>query len=422
MSCHKKYVCVMFPYPSGSGLHLGHAYNYAIMDSYCRWLRFQGVEVFQPFGYDAFGLPAENYARSIGGDPREITEQNMVKFRSQLERMNTNYQEVLVTSSPEYQKWTQWLFLKLKEHNLAYKAFGDVNYCRSCDTVLAREQVKEGKCERCSTPITIKQLEQWYFKITAYKDRLVAGLDTLSWPEKTKNAQKAWLENLHDWCVSRQRKWGCPIPIEGETDTLDTFVDSSFYYIRYCDPNNENELCSKDKYQPVSLYVGGKEHACMHLIYARFINMFLYDIGVVAQEEPFHWMIHQGMILNNGEKMGKSKGNTIDPDNYNPDELRFYLMFVGHYFDGGSWSDERLVGIQRFIKKFREWMKKEGTDSIDVESFQKKVFDYTANFKFNKVVSEYMTFMNQNKNKHISAADKKILIDTLKIYMPGLEF
>lgn len=422
MSYHKKYVCVMFPYPSGSGLHLGHAYNYAIMDSYCRWLRVQGIEVFQPFGYDAFGLPAENYARSIGGDPREITEQNMVKFRSQLKRMNTNYQELLVTSSPEYQKWTQWLFLKLREHNLAYKAFGDVNYCGSCDTVLAREQVKEGKCDRCSAKITVKQLEQWYFRTTAYKDRLIAGLDTLSWPEHTKNAQRAWLENLHDWCVSRQRKWGCPIPIEGETDTLDTFVDSSFYYIRYCDPNNENELCSKDKYQPVSLYVGGKEHACMHLIYARFINMFLYDIGIVPKEEPFDWVIHQGMILNNGEKMGKSKGNTVDPDNYDPDELRFYLMFVGHYFDGGSWSDERLVGIQRFIKKFKEWMKKEGTDPIDVESFRKKVFDYTSQFKFNKVVSEYMTFLNQNKNKHISAADKKVLIDTLKIYMPGLEF
>lgn len=423
MNCHKKYVCVMFPYPSGSGLHLGHAYNYAIMDSYCRWLRFQGIEVFQPFGYDAFGLPAENYARSIGGDPKEITEQNMVKFRSQLERMNTNYEELLVTSSPEYQKWTQWLFLKLKEHGLAYKAFGDVNYCSSCDTVLAREQVKEGKCDRCGTVAVIKTLEQWYFKTTAYKDRLIKNLDNrYGWPEETVNAQRAWLENLHDWCVSRQRKWGCPIPIEGESDTLDTFVDSSFYYIRYCDPTNENELCAKDKYQPVNLYVGGKEHACMHLIYTRFIHMFLYDIGVVPQEEPFDVVIHQGMILNNGEKMGKSKGNTIDPDSYDPDELRFYLMFIGHYFDGGSWSDERLVGIQRFIKKFREWMKKEGTDTIDVDAFQQKVFDYTSKFKFNKVVSEYMTLLNAHKNKHLTPANKKVLTDTLNIYMPGLRF
>lgn len=422
MNSHKEYVCVMFPYPSGSGLHLGHAYNYAVMDSYCRWLRFRGVEVFQPFGYDAFGLPAENYARSIGADPREVTDNNMVKFRSQLERMNTNYEELLITSSPEYQKWTQWLFLKLKEHGLAYKAFGEVNYCSSCDTVLAREQVKEGKCDRCSTTVSLKTLEQWYFKTTAYKDRLIAGLDTLSWPEKTKNAQRAWLENLHDWCVSRQRKWGCPIPLEGETDTLDTFVDSSFYFIRYCDPNNVTELCAKDKYQPVTLYVGGMEHACMHLIYARFIHMFLYDIGVVPKEEPFDWLIHQGMILNNGEKMGKSKGNTIDPDNYDPDELRFYLMFIGHYFDGGSWSDERLVGIQRFIKKFKEWMSKEGTDTIDAESFQNKIFDYTSKFKFNKVVSEYMTLLNAHKNKHLTPANKKVLKDTLNIYMPGLRF
>lgn len=425
MQAHNKYICVMFPYPSGSGLHLGHVYNYAIMDSYCRYLRFVGLNVFQPFGYDAFGLPAENYARSIGADPKDVTHNNIIHFRSQLERMNTEYQELLTTSDPSYQRWTQWLFLQLKEKGLAYKALGDVNYCISCETVLAREQVKEGKCDRCGTVVIIKALTQWYFKITDYKDRLIKNLSELygyyGWPEETINAQRAWLENLHDWCVSRQRKWGCPIPIEGEVDTLDTFVDSSFYYVRYCDPDNESELCAKDKYRPVDLYVGGKEHACMHLIYARFIHMFLYDIGVVPQEEPFHHVIHQGMILNEGEKMGKSKGNTIDPDNYDPDELRFYLMFLGHYFDGGSWSDERLVGIQRFIKKFKEWMNKEGTDTIDVDSFQKMVFDYTNRFKFNKVVSSYMTLLNAHKNKHLTPENKKVLIDTLSIYMPDIK-
>lgn len=421
MSAQKKYVCVMFPYPSGAGLHLGHAYNYAIIDSYCRYLKFQGHEVFQPFGYDAFGLPAENYARSIGGDPREITYNNITQFRSQLTKMNTEYEEILITADPSYQKWTQWLFLQLKEKGLAYKAFGDVNYCSSCETVLAREQVKNGKCDRCSTTVTIKQLEQWHFRITEYKDRLIKNLSHIDFPERTINAQREWLEDLHDWCVSRQRKWGCPIPLEGETDTLDTFVDSSFYYVRYCDPTNETELCAKDKYQQVDLYVGGVEHACMHLVYTRFIHMFLYDIGVVPVEEPFKRLIHQGMILNNGEKMGKSKGNTIDPDKYDPDELRFYLMFIGHYFDGGSWSDERLSGVQRFIKRFKEWMNKTGEDTIDTKSFQDMVFKYTESFKFNKVVSSYMTLLNEHKNKSLTLENKKVLIDTLAIYMPGIK-
>lgn len=418
---NSNYVCVMFPYPSGSGLHIGHTYNYAITDSYCRYLKYRGQEVFQPFGYDAFGLPAENYARSIGGDPKVITYENIDKFRLQMQKMDTNYQEQLITSDESYQKWTQWLFTKLKEHGLAYKAFGTVNYCSSCDTVLAREQVKNDHCDRCNTKVTAKQLEQWYFKITDYKDRLVKNLEWIDYPQKTKNAQRAWLENLHDWCVSRQRKWGCPIPIEGETDTLDTFVDSSFYYIRYCDPTNENELCAKDKYRQVDLYVGGAEHACMHLIYARFVHMFLYDIGVVPTEEPFKKVIHQGMILNNGEKMAKSKGNVINPDNYDSDELRFYLMFVGHYFDGGSWSDEKLVGIQRFIKRFKDWMSKSGEDSIDFDSFQDLIFKYTDNFKFNKVVSQYMSLLNEHKNKSLNQESKDKLINLLSVYMPNIK-
>lgn len=415
-----KYVCVMFPYPSGSGLHIGHTYNYALIDSYCRYLRFQGHEVFQPFGYDAFGLPAENYARSIGKDPKEVTYQNIEQFRLQMKAMDTNYQEQLITSDPSYQKWTQWLFLQLKEKGLAYKAFGDVNYCDGCQTVLAREQVKKNKCERCEGPVVLKQLEQWYFKITAYKDRLIANLDKIDYPEKTINAQRKWLENLHDWCVSRQRKWGCPIPLEGEQDTLDTFVDSSFYYIRYCDPNHENELCTSDKYRQIDLYVGGVEHACMHLIYTRFIHMFLYDIGIVPVEEPFKKVIHQGMILNNGEKMSKSKGNVINPDKYDSDELRFYLMFIGHYFDGGSWSDERLSGVQRFIKKFTDWMNHQGNDTLDVDSFKTMVFNYTENFKFNKVVSSYMILLNENKHLNLTLKCRNELIDILQIYMPNI--
>lgn len=415
------YITVMFPYPSGDGLHIGHVYNYAIIDTFCRYKRFVGNSVFQPFGMDSFGLPAENYAKKVGRDPKDVTAENIAKFRIQMEQMNTQFQEVLTTSDSSYQKWTQWLFLKLKEHGLAYKKDGEVNYCPSCETVLAREQVKDGKCDRCSSIIEMKAMNQWYFKITDYKDRLIANLDKIDYPTSTINAQRMWLENLHDWCVSRQRKWGCPIPIEGETDTMDTFVDSSFYFIRYCDPFNENEMCAKDKYKQVDVYVGGNEHACMHLIYARFINMFLYDIGVVSEPEPFKRVIHQGMILNEGEKMSKSKGNTINPDNYDADVLRFYLMFIGHYFDGGSWSDKNIAGINRFINRFKEWMSREGEDIVDVESFKSKVFNYTESFKFNKVVSEFMTLVNKERTKNVTPKIKAELISILEIYMPGIK-
>jgi leucyl-tRNA synthetase len=415
------YITVMFPYPSGDGLHIGHVYNYAIMDTFCRYKRFLGNSVFQPFGMDSFGLPAENYAKKVGRDPRDVTYENIEKFRIQMDKMNTEFNEVLITSDPSYQKWTQWLFLKLKEHGLAYKKDGEVNYCPSCETVLANEQVTNNwKCERCKTDTVRKTMNQWYFKITDYKDRLIANLDKIDYPKSTINAQRMWLENLHDWCVSRQRKWGCPIPIEGETDTMDTFVCSSYYLIRYCDPDNENELCSKDKYKQVDLYVGGNEHACMHLIYARFINMFLYDIGVVSEPEPFKRVIHQGMILNEGEKMSKSKGNTVNPNDYDPDFLRFYLMFIGHYFDGGSWSDKNIVGIQRFFNRFKEWVSREGNDDLDINTFQKKIFEYTESFKFNKVVSEFMTLVNKERTKNLKPEIKEQLISILEIYMPGL--
>jgi len=421
MSKNKKYINVMFPYPSGSGLHIGHVYNYAIMDSYSRYWRYRGYDVFQPFGFDSFGLPAENYAKKVGRKPSEVTYENIENFRKQMRDMNTEYTELLTTSDVSYYKWTQWIFSKLREHGLAYKKDGEVNWCTSCETVLAREQVKDGVCKRCSSTVEEKVMNQWYFKITDYKDRLIKNLDHIDYPQSTINAQRNWLENLHDWCVSRQRSWGCPIPVENETDTLDTFVDSSFYFVRYCDPFNDEELCSRDKYQQVDMYVGGSEHACMHLIYARFIHMFLYDIGVVPVEEPFKSVRHQGMILNDGEKMSKSKGNTINPDDYDPDELRMYLMFIGHYFDGGSWSDKNIKGIRRFIGRFKEWMSREGDHVIDIEPFKEKVFNYTESFKFNKVVSEYMTLVNKNRKYNITPEVKKELTNILKIYIPGLE-
>lgn len=404
-----KYICVMFPYPSGNGLHIGHFYNYAIIDSYCNYLRYKKESVFQPFGYDSFGLPAENYAKKIGGDPKKVTENNIVNFNNQMDHMNTSFDYLISTHSKEYQVRTKWLFNQLYKKGLAYKKQGIVNYCKSCETVLANEQVISNNCERCNSVIEKKELNQWYFKITDYKKRLIEGLNDLDYPGSTINAQKKWLENQHDWCVSRQRDWGCRIPVKGETDTLDTFVDSSFYYIIYC-------LVKGIKPKQVDLYVGGAEHACMHLIYARFINMFLYDIGVVDFEEPFKKVIHQGMILNNGEKMSKSKGNVVNPDDYNPKILRFYMMFIGHYFDGGSWSDENIKGIERFFKRFDLWTSKEGKDVIDLNKFKDEIFNYTDAFKFNKVVSSFMILFNKNKNKQLTREQNYELRNLLKIY------
>jgi leucyl-tRNA synthetase len=413
---NRKQVVVMFPYPSGSGMHVGHVYNYAIIDSYCRYLRYIGKEVFQPFGYDSFGLPAENYAKKVGRDPKEVTEENIENFRKQMIQMDTNYEELLVTSSEEYQTHTKWLFLELYKKGLAYKAYGVQDYCNECETVLAREQVIDGKCERHGVPVEKRELEQWYFKITDYTERLINNIKSgkSGLPTKTANAQLKWLENQHDWCVSRQRDWGCKIPLDGETDTLDTFVDSSFYYIIY-------QVLKGFKPNPIDLYVGGSEHACMHLIYARFICMFLYDIGFIDFEEPFLKVIHQGMILNDGEKMSKSKGNSVSLDNYDSDTIRFYLMFLGHYFDGGSWNDNNIKGITRFINKMNTWLCESGNENIDLTKFKETIFNYTEAFKFNKVVSEFMILLNNNKNKKLSIECKSEILDLLEIYMPSIK-
>lgn len=420
-----KNVVVMLPYPSNSSLHIGHYYNYAIVDSFCRWWRYMGEEVNQPFGYDAFGLPAENYAREIGGDPCEVTHENIISFRRQMDRMNTTYDEKLVTSDPSYYKWTQWLFLKLKEHNLAYKDWKTVAYCPKCETVLSNEQLiaigrpAVGACERCRTHIKYRDLNQWFLKITEYKDRLINNLDTIDYPESTIKKQRNWLENLHDWCVSRQRKWGCPIPIEGETDTLDTFVDSSFYYLRYLTDSDE-EFLPKGEYRPVDLYVGGSEHACMHLIYARFIHMFLYDIGVVPQEEPFNKVVHQGIITHKGVKMAKSKGNAVNPDDYDPDELRLYLMFIGPYEDGGEWNDKQIIGIRRFLKKLRNKLNNASPAgvTVDLDPYKKMINRSVERLKPNLVVSGLMKMLNNLKGKEISLQSAAEIKEMVSCFAP----
>lgn len=412
----------MFPYPSGDGLHIGHMYNYAVIDSYCRWQRYNEVEVFQPFGYDAFGLPAENYAIKHGRDPKDVTYENINKFAKTMKKMNTQFETKLITSDPSYYKWTQWLFMQLYEKGLAYKKIGIVNWDPIDKTVLANEQVKDGIADRSGAKVEKIEMEQWYFKISAYKDRLL-NFENADYPEKTKKQQIHWINDqrfMDDWCVSRQRKWGCPIPIEGETDTLDTFVDSSFYYLRYLTDSN-TEFLPKGVYKQVDLYVGGNEHACMHLIYARFIHMFLYDIGIVDKEEPFRRVIHQGMIKMNGEKMSKSKGNVINPDEWDPDEMRFYLMFIGHYFDGGNWTgDGGILGVRRFFSRFEKWTDfNGGTDTIDLYAFRTDIGNYVESFKFNKVVSTFMELYNNNKHKKLDTRTCLELRKILSCFAPG---
>ncbi len=599
------YCLVMFIYPSGAKLHCGHWYNYGPTDSWARMKKLQGYNVFEPMGYDAFGLPAENYAIKTGVHPKDSTMKNIADIRDMLKRMGTMYDwdKELMTCVPEYYKWNQYLFLQLYKRGLAYRKNAPVNWCPSCQTVLAREQVHgDGDCERCGTIVEQKNLTQWFFKITQYADELLDGLNTIDWPEKTKLMQTNWIGRsfgtevefkieghddkltvfttrpdtlfgvtyvvlapekelvqkitkpefkagvekyiqetklltevdrtstvkektgvptgayainpvngervpiwvadyvlatygtgyvmavpahderdfefatkfdlpirkvilqegtdadleltaaftavgtmvnsgkydgmnsddgiekitedltaqglgrktknyrLRDWLISRQRYWGTPIPIvhcehcgevpvpeeqlpvvlpyeanfksdggsplagnasfvnttcpkcctpaKRDADTMDTFVDSSWYYLRFLNPNfTEGMYDAKlgNAWTPVDMYVGGAEHATMHLLYARFIHKVLRDIGLVNSDEPFNKLIHQGTITNNGAKMSKSKGNIVNPDdfivNVGADVFRMYLMFMGPYELGGDWSDKGIVGVDRFVQR-----------------------------------------------------------------------
>ena len=661
----KYYSLEMFSYPSGSNLHIGHWYNYGPSDTFARFKHLQGFNLFHPMGFDSFGLPAENYAIKSGIHPNTSTNDNIKTMRRQLEEIGLmiDWDYTLETHSPEYYKWTQWIFSTLYKNNLAYRAYAPVNWCESCKTVLANEQVVDGHCERCESEIIQKKLNQWFFKITDYADELLDMVDDLDWPEKTKKIQKNWIgksegvevefktdeainlkvfttrpdtlfgvsylvmapENdlvetfttdeyknsvvdyqnntkkltdiersstvrektgvftgsyaynpvnnkkipiwisdyvinsygtgcvmavpahddrdfafadkfglevikvieggeipycdpgilvnsgnfdgleseiakekivemlrelnigkktvsyrLKDWLVSRQRYWGAPIPIiycddcgevlvpdsdlpvllptdidfrpdgesplkrsdsfinttcpkcgkpaKRETDTLDTFVCSSWYYLRYTNPLNKEEAFNKDlinKLLPVDTYIGGAEHATMHLIYARFITKALRDLGYLNFDEPFLRMIHQGMILGaDGGKMSKSKGNTILPDDfikeYGSDVFRLYLMFGFTYQEGGPWSDEGIKSLARFINRVEAIQEKiyntkyEEKETIDeaeksllhVESRTiKAVTEDIELFSFNTAIARCMEYINelykyeQNKNK-----------------------
>lgn len=688
----KLYVLEMFSYPSGSQLHAGHWFNYGPVDSWARFKRMQGYNVFQPMGFDAFGLPAENFAIKTGIHPQDSTIKNIAKMEEQLKAMGAmfNWENEVVTCSPEYYKWTQWLFLKLYEKGLAYRKKAPVNWCPSCQTVLANEQVVDGACERCSTEVTKKDLTQWFFKITDYADELLDKLDGLDWPEKTVSMQKHWIgrstgsqvnfkvkdsdlnfdvfttrvdtlcgvsyvvlapenplvdeivsaeqkeavENykeeakkqsdierqsisrektgvftgayaihpltgkevpiwvgdyvlatygtgavmavpahderdfafaekfnlpinrvieakdgsetnlpfcehgilvnsgefdglttdeakekiveklasmglgekkvnfrLRDWLVSRQRYWGAPIPVvyceecgivpvpesqlpvelpydvefapdgksplakseafvnttcphcgkpaKRETDTLDTFVCSSWYYLRYPDNKNTEAPFNPElinKMLPVDKYVGGPEHACMHLLYARFITKALRDMGYLNFDEPFTSLTHQGLILGpDGLKMSKSKGNTISPDDYikeyGADVFRMYLMFGFAYTEGGAWSDDGIKSVNRFVERIeriidtaREAISKGENNKTTIDKAEKElnywrhntiksVTDDTDKLQFNTAIARMMEFINalskytQEKEMNLDFL-KDVVSDYLRLLAP----
>ncbi|MCU0821062.1 MAG: leucine--tRNA ligase [Spirochaetes bacterium] len=609
----KYYVLEMFPYPSGY-LHMGHVRVYCIGDIIASYMRMKGYDVIHPMGYDAFGLPAENAAIKNKIHPAEWTYSNIDHARGQFKKLGISYDwdREVATCDESYYKWNQWLFIKFFEKGLAYRKKSAVNWCESCRTVLANEQVHDGRCWRCENVVTQKNLFQWFFKTTAYSQELLDGHDTIDWPERVILMQKNWigrstgvtiffklqktdeeipvfttrpdtifgatyvvlapehptvekikgmagadrkkeieefqekcahidktvetmlhiekegidtgimavnpvngnkipvfignyvlmdygtgaimavpthdsrdfqfakkyklpmiiviepkgkklileemadayedagvlvnsgdfngLENetakekiadwmekngtgkksvhyrLKDWLLSRQRYWGTPIPAlycdkcgivmekeknlpvvlpkdieftgsgnpletsktflnaacpvcggkaKRETDTMDTFVDSSWYFIRYCDPKNTNECISKkvaDTEMPVDQYVGGPEHACMHLIYARFFTRVMRDMGLISCDEPFKKLLTQGMVIKDGNKMSKSKGNTVSPDDiietYGADTARLFMLFASPPDKDLEWSDKGIEGCYRFIMRIWRFLTK----------------------------------------------------------------
>jgi len=417
------YNLVEFPYPSAEGLHVGHVYRYGGVDTYGRYQRMRGKHVFQPIGFDAFGIHTENYALRVGEHPRPLTARTTARFREQLARigMAWDWSRTIDTSDASYYRWTQWLLTRLFDAGLMYQAEAPVVWCPSCLTVLAREQTeRDGTvCERCGTRVTEKVMTQWFLRTTAYADRLYDGLTGLDWPERARRLQRQWIGRdddgamqLHDWLISRQRYWGAPIPIvhcddcgpvavpdaelpvvlpdvddfrptgtgrsplaaveawvrttcprcggeaRRETDVSDTFVDSSWYFLRY--PSTEFDDRPWDvertaRVLPVDFYAGGVEHVQRHHLYARFVTMALHDLGLVPFEEPFPRVRLGGLIAKDGAKMSKSRGNVVTPDDYierhGADALRCALLFSAPWEQGGEFRDDAIVGIERFFAR-----------------------------------------------------------------------
>lgn len=628
-----------FPYTSGN-LHMGHWFTYSIADIYARYLRMNGYNVMYPIGFDAFGLPAENAAIKHGSTPNKWTEQNIKNMTKQLQSIGASFDwsRVVDTSDPDYYKWTQWIFLKLYESGLAYRGETLVNWCPNDKTVLANEQVVNGRCDRCDTEVVQKKLTQWMFKITAFADSLVDDLENLDWPEDTKAAQRNWIgrsegaivnfktkmgediqvfttrpdtifgatflvvspemaqkwinahgdltssevkqyvkdsltkselqrqENkektgvdtlakainpatgeeipiwvadyvlgsygtgaimavpahderdfdfaqkfnlpivdapltgevfgeskinyrLRDWILSRQRYWGAPIPMincpvcgyqpvpekdlpvklpeltdflpveggksplaraekwlkakcpkcggsaERETDTMDTFVDSSWYFMRYTDPKNKKEFAAKENMEawlPVPLYIGGREHNTMHLLYARFITKALNSLGYVNFSEPFLSRKNHGVIMGpDGKRMSKSHGNVVDPDaeveKYGADAVRMNFAFLGPFDQDYAWNSNSLSGISRFLARVSNFIQKDNessTSDLDAEKvlnrYTKEIGDDISEGKYNTGVSGLMKMLNEVEDKKLTKKQQEIFLKLLAPFAPHM--
>ena len=473
----KYYALIEFPYPSAEGLHVGHTRPYTAMDIIARKRRLEGYNVLFPMGWDAFGLPTENYAIKNKIHPGTVTERNVSNYRNQLRNigMSFDWSREVNTTDPNYFKWTQWIFLKLFEKGLAYKAEMPVNWCTSCKIVLANEEVVEGACERCGGDVIEKTKSQWMLKITAYADKLLEGLEGVDYPERVKTQQINWIGrtveedgsisyNLRDWVFSRQRYWGEPISliycedcgwvpvpedqlpltlpeIDGyeptdtgesplsiidewvntscptcgrqakrETDTMPQWAGSSWYFLRYTDPNNAKELASKESleyWMAVDWYNGGMEHTTLHLLYSRFWHRFLYDIGAATIPEPYKKRTSHGMILGeNNEKMSKSRGNVTNPDgiinSFGADSLRTYVMFIGAFEQSAVWCSESINGCRRFLEKVwrlaglvNEEMGYSKDLEREVHKTIKKVSEDYEKMKFNTAIAAMMSFVSR---------------------------
>ena len=522
----KFYVLEFFPYPSGSGLTVGHLRNYVPSDVIARTRRRQGFDVLHPMGWDAFGLPAENEARLHGRHPAVTTRAYAANYRRQLELASCSYDwsREIFSSESDYYRWTQWIFLLLYRRGLAYRSTGDQWWCPTCATVLANEQVTEvtrspGQyvCWRGHGDVCRREVNQWFLRITAYADRLLADLDGLDWPDGIVAQQRNWIGrvedrgtgvgcdtsaempdapiastvtyHLRDWSVSRQRFWGAPIPIiycqacgavpvpdedlpvrlpdvdtipaagldpdgrptsplvnipafvhttcpacggpaRRDTDTLDGFACSSWYFLRFTSPDftaGPFDPQAVARWMPVDLYVGGAEHAVMHLLYARFWTKVLFDAGLIAVSEPFKRLQNQGMILDaSGGKMSKSRPEyVVTPDEavarHGADAVRAYLLFIAPFDQDVVWQDHGIAGIVRWLRRIwrlaqinyggptsavsavpgdgPEAMKASNDDPADVlrratHQTIRDVSNGLDDFRFNSVVARLMTFSN----------------------------
>ncbi len=495
----KRYVLDMFPYPSGASMHVGHLEGYVGTDILSRYLRMKGFDILHPMGWDAFGLPAENFAIKTGVHPDKETHKNIEIFKKQLIASGLSYDwdKEIDTSSPEFYKWTQWLFIKLFEKGLAYKKKSPVNWCPKDETVLANEQVEDGKCERCDTPVIKKDLDQWFFKITDYADRLISGLDGIDWLEEVKTQQKNWIGrkkrkdkttyHIHDWLISRQRYWGCPIPMiyceacgwnpvpekdlpillptdvdflphgespiarsktfqkdvvcpscgktaKREVDTMDTYVDSSWYFLRFCDPKNTKEFAAKEKIIPVDDYVGGG-HVVQHLLFARFFWKVLFDLGYIDKkqgDEPFLKLRAPGWILGpDSRKMSKRWGNVVTPDDIIPkfgaDTLRVYEMFMGPFDIMKPWSIAGVEGSYRFLGRLYRLLNQKSEKVKDLNKVLtklnqtiKKVGEDIENYKFNTAISSIMELTNLLQDNGLNDEIKLILTKLMAPFAPHM--